>query len=372
MKVLVLGGTGAMGHHLIAILSSNDIEVYVTSRTVHKSSENVHFIQGNALDNSFLFEVLQEKYDAIIDFMNYSTRQFQSRINNLCEATSQYFYLSSARVYADSIRPITEDSPRLLDVSDDSNFLKTDDYALAKARQEDLLLNSNYSNWTIIRPYVTYSNNRLQLCDHEHNSWLYRICTGRTVVMSKDVYERITTFTYGYDVSYCISKLIGNSKALGQIFHITSSEHFTWKDICGIYFDELKRLGYKCNLKIIPQSYYVNSYRLKYDRLYDRKFDNTKLYSAIGEYPFSPVKDSLKKCLAEFLQTPKFANVDQRLDAITDKLTGERVVFSDFKNSSKLDFVIYITYRYLPIKIADIFIDNFIFKAFRYGISLFK
>ena len=49
MKVLILGGTGAMGVSLVRILSENIAnEVYVTSRSVHKSFGNVYYIQGNA------------------------------------------------------------------------------------------------------------------------------------------------------------------------------------------------------------------------------------------------------------------------------------------------------------------------------------
>ena len=35
--------------------------------------------------------------------------------------------------------------------------------ALQKAREENLLLKSDSRNWTIIRPYITYYDERLQL-----------------------------------------------------------------------------------------------------------------------------------------------------------------------------------------------------------------
>lgn len=45
----------------------------------------------------------------------------------------------------------------------DEDYIKTDEYALQKARQENILLGSKYKNWTIIRPYITYNKERLQL-----------------------------------------------------------------------------------------------------------------------------------------------------------------------------------------------------------------
>ena len=70
--------------------------------------------------------------------MIWSTSDFDKCYEALLAATDQYIYMSSYRVYADSPL-ITEDSPRLLDVSDDPEYLATDEYALAKARCENLL-----------------------------------------------------------------------------------------------------------------------------------------------------------------------------------------------------------------------------------------
>lgn len=52
--------------------------------------------------------------------------------------------MSSARVYAENNALISEDSPRLLDVSTDAVYLRTNEYALAKAREENILRNSGY------------------------------------------------------------------------------------------------------------------------------------------------------------------------------------------------------------------------------------
>ena len=51
----------------------------------------------------------------------------------MLEATDQYVFISSARVYAQTEDLITEDTPRLLDVCTDKEYLKTNEYALAKA-----------------------------------------------------------------------------------------------------------------------------------------------------------------------------------------------------------------------------------------------
>ena len=84
----------------------------------------------------FFTSLLNRKYDVIIDFMVYSTDELERRLPELLSHTGQYCFFSSSRVYAESKKPITEDSPRLLDACTDQEYLYTDEYALAKAREE--------------------------------------------------------------------------------------------------------------------------------------------------------------------------------------------------------------------------------------------
>lgn len=180
LKILLLGGTGAMGVHLSKILNNQGEDVYVTTRRERKGM-GITYIQGNAHENAFLSDILQKyHFDVLIDFMIYNTSEFADRVDLLLSSVGQYIFLSSSRVYADSQTPITENSPRLLDVYKEEEYLKTDKYALSKARQEDILHRSGKNNWTVIRPYITYSEIRLQLGVLEKELWLYRALNGRT------------------------------------------------------------------------------------------------------------------------------------------------------------------------------------------------
>ena len=200
-SILVLGGTGAMGGYLVPILSKKYC-VYVTSRKPKHSLTNVYYIQGNAHDLVFLRSILNERrYKAIIDFMNYSTNEYKSRYNLLLSSTEQLFFISSSRVYSQINGRIVESDNRLLDSSSDTDFIKSDDYALAKARQEDLLRASEKKNWTIIRPYMTYSPFRLDIGMYPKEMWLYRVLKGRTFIFPEDVADKLVTLTNGKDVA---------------------------------------------------------------------------------------------------------------------------------------------------------------------------
>lgn len=342
MKILVLGGTGAMGVHLVDLLSQDSgNRITVTSRSRREGKGNISYVQGNSHDMVFLNTLLKDKYDVVVDFMNYRTEEFRERYQLLLDACGQYVYLSSSRVYADSDAPITEDSPRLLDVTNDAEYLSTDEYALAKARQEDLLRKSRYKNWTIIRPYITYSENRLQLGVQEIGNWLYRALHNRSIVFSKDIAQQQTTLTYGLDVARGITAVVNKEKAKGEIFHITAPESIQWVDVLNIYLDVIEeRTGKRPNVITTEHSYKLKfaarQYQVKYDRLYSRRFNNSKIGSFIDINTFQSPHKGLSYCLKKFLTNPAFRAIDFGDEAIFDRITGERTPWKEISSLKQI------------------------------------
>ena len=113
MKILLLGGSGAMGIHLTKLLSDDGYEVFITSRSPRESIGNKHYLLGNAQELIFLQSILQKKWDVIIDFMIYTTISFEERVNLLLNSTLHYVFLSSSRVYSGVNHLITEKTPLL-------------------------------------------------------------------------------------------------------------------------------------------------------------------------------------------------------------------------------------------------------------------
>jgi len=340
MNVLILGGTGAIGVHLVRQLVARGVNCVVTSRKERPSKQNLAYAQGNAHDLTFMQQLLgTRKWDAIVDFMTYPTEEFRSRYQLLLRATRQYVYLSSSRVYAECDGKINEDSPRLLDVCKDEDYLSTDEYALRKARQEDILRGSGFNHWTIIRPYVTFSEQRLQLSPLEKEYWLYRALHGRTIVFSKDLAEKTTTLTYGEDVARGIASLIGKESALGKAFHITTSETHQWSEILKVYLDVLeKKTGTRPKLLLTDKwesNYVGNVYQVKYDRMYNRQFDNSRINGFIDTTTFKHTIPVLMECLSVFLDHPSFKPINWRKEARKDRLTGEWTRQSDIPGIKK-------------------------------------
>lgn len=340
-KLLLLGGTGAMGVYLAPLLMKQGHEVFVTSRSPRESGHGAPMhIKGNAQDAAFVESVLEDNnYDAVVDFMTYGTEQFQQRRELLLEHTGHYIFLSSYRVYAESALPLTEESSRLLDVSNDAKFLKTDEYSLKKARQENLLLASQHKNWTIIRPAITYSKTRFQLGTLEANTILNRAQCKCPVILPAEMLEKYTTMTWAGDVAKMIAGLVLNKGAISEIFNVSTNENRKWKEIAQSY-NELT------GLTVIPvdlEAYCKamgGEYQVKYDRMYHRTVDNTKILKATGlrQQELVSVHDGLKIELADWQS--KAVKVNYALNARLDRITHTHIPLQNVDPKEKLIYAV--------------------------------
>jgi len=328
LEILVLGGTGAMGVPLVKLLSQRGDTVYVTTRSQKENFEKVTYICGNAKDQAFFEKLMTKSYDVIVDFMVYGTAEFGRRVDCLLDHAKQYFFFSSSRCYAGSNVAIKEDFPRLVDVCQDPEYLAIDEYGLTKGKEENLLFDSGRKNWTIIRPYITYNAYRIQLGVYEKENWLRRALEGRTIVFPKDIASKKTSLTYGPDVASAIVGLIGNEQAYGQAFHITTDESHTWGEILDFYCKKIEeKTGVKPRVKYVEDSTGLqqvwNPWQIKYDRLYDRTFDNSKIELVSGKYNYTPCFEGLAECLDLFLKKPRWLDMNVKYEAWCDCQTCE-------------------------------------------------
>ena len=323
-----------MGVHLVNFLAEQGHRVTVTSRSKRQDKPGVRYVTGNAQDLTFLQPILTaDKWDAVVDFMSYSAQQFKTNCPVLLQHTAQYVFLSSSRVYANSDKPLQETDARLLDNSPDKTYLNTTEYALDKAREENFLRDSGYNNWTIVRPYITYSEQRLQLGVLEKENWLYRVLQGRKLVFSKDLLDKKTTLTHGKDVSRGISAVLGKKDALGEIFHITAAQSITWKNVLDCYLKVLeKHTGRKIPVYLTEKSVkwqLPDKYQLIYDRYYNRVFNTDKINRYISVASFESPTEGLEKALTNFLKNPFFRRIPFHLEARLDYSSGDKTPLSE-------------------------------------------
>ena len=302
-RVLVIGATGAMGRHLVPELVKLGYEVTGVSLDVQENPvPGVTYYTGDCFDKTFLAKLLAQKFDGVVNFMYFGSKNPWSEYMNLfLDNTSHYIFLSSCRVYADEEVPVKETSPRLLEVSKDEALLASNDYCLAKARAEDLLWSSHYNNYTIVRPATTFSEMRYQLVTLEAKNTVGRAAKGKKVVVPIQAKDKPATLCWGGDVAKMIARLMFKKETLREAYNVCSSESRTWgeiadyyKDICGLEAVWVDKEDY---LKIISPEMRINvRWQLEYARLFRRITDNSKVLALTGlkQEDMMPMYEGLK------------------------------------------------------------------------------
>ena len=325
-KVLIPGGTGAMGVYLVPELLNLGYEVDVISLDEKQSdSQKLRYFKADAKDAGYIEKILENGYDAVVDFMIYPTKEeYETFIPLYLKNTEHYIFLSTYRVYANEEHPIRETSPRLLDASKDQVLLTSGDYCIYKAQSEEFLRTSGYSNWTAIRPAITYSKRRFQLITMEYNLVVRRMMESKTLVLPEPAMNIEATMSWAGDVAKMIAGLVLNPSALREIYSVCTAEHHTWREIAEMYsqIGELKYITVDTDtfLNIISPGYIYARQQLIYDRYFDRIMDNSKILEITGmkQSELMPLREGLEMELSalkkENIEWPSFDDAYNRMD----------------------------------------------------------
>lgn len=227
---MLIAGGGTLGKYTAKELLSKGCEVDIICLEDYTSDNpSLRYYKANA-DLNYLTEFLKARYyDGIVNFIHYiSVDDYKPVHKLLCSKTDQLIFLSSYRIYADLQHPITETAPILADViKDDEEFLKTENYALPKARCEKYLREeSGTENWTVVRPVISFSDKRFDLVT----------VSGLEII---DAARSGKNLTAGLDWAGNSGKLIANllfkTECFGEAYTVSSSQNLTWCAIADIY-----------------------------------------------------------------------------------------------------------------------------------------
>lgn len=98
---------------------------------------------------------------------------------------------------------------------------------------------------------------------------------------------------------------------------------------------------------------YKNEYPIKYDRLFNREFNNKKIGEFIEVNKFIQLEVGLEKCLAKLIKKPNFKNINWRSEALMDKLTNEKTPMKEIVGlKHKCEYIIF---RYFSIQTINRF-----------------
>ena len=164
------------------------------------------------------------EFDVVADFLAFTPRDVQSRLDVLSGRMGQYVFISSASAYQKppGRLPVVESTPLR------NPFWQ---YSRDKIACEDLLVRAYREEglpMTIVRPSHTYDKTLLPF----DGGWTVvdRMRRGVGVVVHGDG-TSLWTLTHHTDFARAFVGLLGHPAAIGDSFHITSDEWLAWNDI---------------------------------------------------------------------------------------------------------------------------------------------
>jgi nucleoside-diphosphate-sugar epimerase len=227
LKVLYIGGTGIISSACSRVAVERGAELYHLRRgkTSRPVPEGVRVLRGDIRDPASAKAVLGEhRFDAVVDFIAFTPEQIAVDIELFQGKVAQYVFISSASAYEKPPKrvPITESTPL------HNPFWA---YSRAKIACEKVLLEAWRKDRfpvTIVRPSHTYD--RTLFPCHGGYTAVDRMRRGKPVVVHGDG-TSLWTLTHHLDFARAFVGLLGNSRTVGEAFHITSDEWLTWDEI---------------------------------------------------------------------------------------------------------------------------------------------
>jgi nucleoside-diphosphate-sugar epimerase len=232
VDVLIIGGTGLISTAITRVLLGRGDRVTLVNRgrtplRLPPELPRPKLLVGDRADPAAFARLLEEagRFDAVIDMVAFQPEQVSDVARTLRGRVGQYVFTSSVDAYVKPYRrsPVTQDHP----------IGGLTEYGKAKAACEALLFAAHGPAFpvTIIRPGHTSGEGGQGLDLFGWNShYLDRIERGLPVILHGDGTSLWGT-AYVDDVARAYAAALGNPRARGRAYHLTSDEVLTWDQI---------------------------------------------------------------------------------------------------------------------------------------------
>jgi nucleoside-diphosphate-sugar epimerase len=326
LKVLFIGGTGNISLSCVREAVSAGHRVTVFNRSVAGADlpPDVKSIAGDIKDPAAYAELGKGGFDVVCQFIAFAPTQIAADIAAFSGATGQYVFISSASVYEKppSHYVITEKTPTVNPYWG---------YSQDKIACEALLKATSDLSWTIVRPSHTVRT-ILPTMFNEGDSVANRMLAGKPVIVAGDG-STPWTLTRCADFAVPFVGLFGNKAALGEDFHITSDNAYTWDTI---YTTIAAGLGVGADIVHVPTDTLVRYHAdwegpLRGDKTWAALFDNTKVKRVVGDFTaVTDLSEALAEPIASFKSRLEAKRVkNSELDPLIDRIANEQRSLGD-------------------------------------------
>jgi nucleoside-diphosphate-sugar epimerase len=362
LKVLFIGGSGVISADSVLQSHQAGHDVYVLNRGIRAQADNgvCNIIADIRNASDVINKVEDHFFDVVVDFLSYTPEQLKSTLDIFQPRCSQFIFISSATVYSNSAKGglLKETSPL------GSEW----DYAANKLKCENLLADyyrTRAGEYTIVRPYVTYSDIRIPYAiipDHQRSWSLIHRIMSRKPVLIWDEGVNHANIIHSADFARYFVGLFGNTKSYGEAFHITSDEVVVWRDV----LDELSQsLGLpvdtiSLSARQIAEEWPQFKDILLSDKATDMVFDNSKIKAAVpGVVCSFDLHKGIERVVRFYEESPVYRRVDFAWDSMMDNLVSRHV---KKEGQKRLRYVPFAGWKFKEwiqyIKVRDCFVIN--------------
>ena len=249
MRLLFIGGSGMISTAVSRAAITAGLEVYLLNRGSRPALPGSHGLVADARRPDDVRAALGGlEFDVVVDWVAYTPDDVERDLALFRGRVGQYVLISSASVYQKPPEHylITESTP-----------LRNPywEYSRNKIACEKRLIQVYWDEGfpaTIVRPSMTYDQNLpIALGGWGTYTLADRLTSGRPIIVHGDG-SSLWVVTHADDLARGLLGLLGNERAVGEAFHITSDEVLTWNQI---YHTIAEALGVEANVVHIPVSY---------------------------------------------------------------------------------------------------------------------
>ena len=315
MKILFIGGTGNISADCAELLHRQGNDITVLSRgnsPVPAAYESIIADRGDAA--AMRAALGSRQFDSVINFLGYRTADLEIDCDVLSGRMGQYIFISTAMVYAKphTQLPITELAPMGNRYSDYAQQKQECEEWLMARREEDGL------PFTIARPSHTYSKRWIpNTITSRGYTAAARMEQGQPMFVPDDG-ETLWTLTTTTDFAAGLAGLVGNEKAVGESFHITSDEALSWNRIYGELADAL---GVELpTMHNIPVDFICDHFPdqiggLRGDKANPGVFDNSKLKRFVPGFEcVKPFREGVREAVAYLRAHPEEQHINAKVN----------------------------------------------------------